>query len=195
MSVSYVEREQADAATNAFYDRAEERFELLLNIFKVFGHAPKLGETFTDSVMLMLQDDLLDWPTKELIILKATHRNDCQYCVVQHEAVSQRLGITTEKISAIDGDKYKTSPLFTDGERALLDLTVQIGIDANRTSKELWDRLHQHYTEPQLVEAVYVITQYIAISKFGDALGVVLEPVFQGGTPLLHVEHHETEPA
>lgn len=195
MSVSYVEREQADAKTNAFYDRAEERFEMLLNIFKVFGHTPKLGEVFTDSVMLMLQDDELDWPTKELIILKATHRNECQYCVVQHEAVSKRLGITEEKIAAIDGDKYKTSPLFTEGERALLDLTVQIGVDANRTSKELWDRLHQHYTEPQLVEAVFVITQYIAISKFGDALGVVLEPVFQGGTPLLHVDHHEAAPA
>ena len=38
-------------------------------------------------------------------------------------------------------------------------------------------------------EAVYVITQYIAISKFGDALGVALEPVFQGGEPILHVDH------
>jgi len=29
----------------------------------------------------------------------------------------------------------------------------------------------------------------IAISKFGDALGVELEPVFQGLDPILHVEH------
>ena len=189
MSVTYVERDQADETTTGFYNDAEERFEMLLNIFKVFGHTPKLGKIFTDSVMEMLQDSYLDWPTKELLILKATHRNDCQYCVVQHEAVSQRLGITAEKIADIDGDKYKTSPHFTDSERALLDLTVQIGIDANRVSKGLWDRLHDHFSESQIVEAVYVITQYIAISKFGDALGVVLEPVFLGGEPILHVEH------
>ena len=65
-------------------------------------------------------------------------------------------------------------------EQTLLDLTVQIGVDANRVSSELWERLHEHFTAPQIVEACYVITQYIAISKFGDALGVELEPVFSG---------------
>ena len=190
MSVSYVEREQANAKTNAFYDDAEARFELLLNIFKVFGHTPELGECFTQSVMAMLKDGELDWVTKELIILKATHRNECQYCVVQHETLSKRLGISEEKIADIEGDKYKSSPHFADGEKALLDFTVQIGLDANRISKDLWDRLHANFTEPQIVEAAYVITQYIAISKFGDALGVVLEPVFSGMNPILHVEHH-----
>ena len=190
MSVSYVEREQADAATKVFYDKAEERFEMLLNIFKVFGHTPELGTVFTDSVMAMLKDGELDWVSKELLILKATHRNECQYCVVQHETLSKRLGISEEKINDIAGDRYRTSPHFTEAERALLDLTVQIGVDANNVSKELWDRLHEHFTEPQIVEAVYVITQYIAISKFGDALGVVLEPVFSELEPILEVAHH-----
>ena len=66
---------------------------------------------------------------------------------------------------------------------------MQIGVDANRLSKDLWDRLHQHFTEPQIVEAVFTITIYIAVSKFGDALGVELEPVFDGIQPLLHVQH------
>ena len=66
---------------------------------------------------------------------------------------------------------------------------MQIGVDANRVSKSLWDRLNAEFSESQIVEAVYAITQYIAISKFGDALGVVLDPVFLGGEPILHVEH------
>ena len=190
MAVSYVEREQASAETNAFYDKAEARFELLLNIFKVFGHTPELGTVFTDVIMAILKDAELDWVTKELIILKATHRNECQYCVVQHETLSKRLGISEEKIRDIEGDKYKTSPHFTEGEKALLDFTVQLGVDANRVPKELWDRLHKNFTEPQIVEAAFVITQYIAVSKFGDALGVVLEPVFSGIDPMLHVPKH-----
>jgi len=190
MSVSYVEREQADDATKMFYDKAEERFEMLLNIFKVFGHTPELGTVFTETVMAMLKDGELDWVSKELLILKATHRNECQYCVVQHETLGQRLGISEEKIRDIAGDRYKTSPHFTEAEKTLLDLTVQIGVDANRLSKDLWDDLHEHFTEPQIVEAVFVITQYIAISKFGDALGVALEPVFSGLDPILQVAHH-----
>ncbi len=189
MSVSYVEFEQANEETQAFYKDATERFEMLLNIFKVFGHTPPLGTAFTLSVMAMLQDGELSWTTKELIILKATHRNACQYCVVQHETLSKRLGISEEKIADIGDDKYRTSEHFTDAEKALLDLTVQIGEDANRLSQDLWTRLHANFTEPQIVEACYVITQYIAISKFGDALGVELEPVFSGIAPLLNVDH------
>lgn len=191
MSVSYVERGQASEKTKIFYDDAEARFEMLLNIFKVFGHTPELGECFTQSVMAMLKDGELDWVTKELIILKATHRNECQYCVVQHETLSKRLGISEEKIADIEGDKYKTSSHFSPAEKTLLDFTAQIGVDANRVSKDLWTRLHKHFTEPQIVEAAYVITQYIAISKFGDALGVALEPVFSGLKPILHVDHHD----
>ncbi len=189
MTVSYVERDQADSETLAFYDKAEERFEMLLNIFKVFGHAPPLGTVFTDLVMAILKDGEIDWVTKELLILKATHRNDCQYCVVQHETLSKRLGISEEKIADIGDDRYKSSPHFTDAEKALMDLTVQIGVDANRLSKDLWDRLHRHFTEPQIVEAVFTITTYIGVSKFGDALGVALEPVFDGIEPLLEVKH------
>ena len=189
MAVSYVEREQANPETIAFYDKAEGRFEMLLNIFKVFGHVPKHGAAFTDMIMEILQDGEIDWLTKELLILKATHRNDCQYCVVQHETLSKRMGISDEKIADIGGDRYKDSPHFSEAEKALMDLTVQIGEDANNLSAELWDRLHANFTEPQIVEAVFTITVYIGVSKFGDALGVALEPVFEGIEPLLHVNH------
>lgn len=189
MTVYCVEREAANPETTVFYDKAEDRFEMLLNIFKVFGHTPELGTVFTDLIMAVLKDGEIDWVTKELIILKATHRNDCQYCVVQHETLSKRLGISEEKIADIGDDRYKTSPHFTEGEKALMDLTIQIGVDANRVSKDLWDRLHAHFSEPQIVEAVFVITIYIAVSKFGDALGVELEPVFSGMDPILHVNH------
>jgi len=189
VTVSYVERDQADAVTLKFYDRAEERFQALLNIFKVFGHHAEYGTVFTDLVMAILKDGELEWLTKELLILKATQRNECKYCVVQHERVSEMLGMDNAKIADLDGDKYKTSPHFSDGERALLDFAVQIGEDANRVSQELWDRLHEHWTEPQIVEASFVITTYIMISKFGDALGVELEPMFDGVKPILTVQH------
>ncbi len=189
MSVSYVEREQASPATLAFYDKAEDRFKALLNIFKVFGHHPEYGNAFTDLIMAILKDGEIDWLTKELLILKATQGNDCQYCVIQHERLCDMLGMPAEKVADIDGFKYRTSPHFTEGEVALLDFCVQIGEDANRVPKELWDRLHKHWTEPQIVDACFVITTYIMVSKFGDALGVELEPMFDGVKPVLTINH------
>lgn len=190
MGVTYVQREDASAEVNAFYDAAETRFNVLLNIFKVLGHVPEYGETWTAVIMAILKDGPeLDWKTKELLILKATHRNDYQYCVIQHERLSEMLCIETEKIAAVENDNYKSSELFNSGEKALLELTDQIWSDANRVSRDLWERLHEHYSEPQIVEAVFVITMYIQVSKFGDALGVVLEPAFSDIEPILNIEH------
>ena len=41
MSVSYVECKTVGPQTLAFYDKAEERFQAVLNIFKVFRHQPE----------------------------------------------------------------------------------------------------------------------------------------------------------
>lgn len=77
MTVSHVERADANAKTLAFYDQAEDRFQALPNIFKVFGHQPEYGQAFTDMIMAILKDSEIDWLTKKLLILKATLGNDC----------------------------------------------------------------------------------------------------------------------
>ncbi len=176
--VKLIELEDASAELKTAYNKSSERFEMLLNIFKAWGVVPNLCIPFTDFVLEILQDGFVDWKTKELVILKSTLENECEYCVTQHEVVSRRLGIPDEKVADLKGTLYRTSAHFTEGEKAILDLTLQIRDDANRVSPDLWERILKHWTEEQAVEIVYTITAYIMISKFGDALQVELEPVF-----------------
>jgi len=176
--VKFVEMEDASPALKASYEKSSERFEMLLNIFKAWGVVPNLCIPMTDFILEILQDGTVDWKTKELVILKSTLENECEYCVTQHEVVSRRLGIPDEKVADLKGIVYRTSPHFTAGEKAILDLTLQIRDDANRVSEELWNEVRAHWSEEQAVEIVYTITVYIMISKFGDALHVELEPVF-----------------
>jgi len=178
--VKLKEREDASAELGASYDQTAERFEMLLNIFKAWGVVENLALPMNDLIMQILQDGEVDWVTKELVILKSTLENECEYCVTQHEVVSRKLGIPDEKVADLKGDIYKTSPHFNEAERSILDLTVQIREDANKVSDELWARIRKHWSEKQAVEIVYVITTYIMVSKFGDALHVELEDVFSG---------------
>lgn len=176
--VKLIEFDQAPSKLQASYTKSTERFEMLLNIFKAWGQVPNLCIPMTDFILEILRDGSVDWKTKELVILKSTLENECEYCVTQHEVVSRRLGIPDKKVADLKGLKYQNSPHFTEGEKAILDLTIQIREDANRVSDELWARVRQHWSEQQAVEIVYTITTYIMISKFGDALQVELEPVF-----------------
>ncbi len=200
----YIEPAQADPVTKAVYSKAEARFKMVLNIFKITGNAPEIGSKMWEIFFDILQHGRVDWPTKELLILKATKMGDCLYCVTQHEVVSERLGVPPEKQADIVGVEYRRSPHFTDRERAILDLCAQVVLDPEKISPETWVEVRKYYSDDQIVEILVTIGAYVLVSKFGDAMGVELEPVFYGRSSVLfskeppksaaaarHVEHFE----
>ena len=184
----YVEPSEADAATRRIYEDAEARFQMVLNIFKITGHAPEMAAPMWDIFFEILKDGQVDWLTKELLILKATKIGDCLYCVTQHEVVSERLGISREKQADIVGQEYQTSPHYTEAERAILDLCGHVVLDPEQIPETVWARVREQFDESQIVEIVTTIGAYLQVSKFGDALGVQLEDVFTGHEPVLFAE-------
>jgi AhpD family alkylhydroperoxidase len=158
---------------------------MVLNIFKITGHAPEMAEKMWQIFFDILQDGQVDWPTKELLILKSTKMGDCLYCVTQHEVVAGRLGVGPEKQADIVGVEYRMSPHYTDAERAILDLTARVVLDPEGIPSDVWAAVHEHYDDGQIVEIVATIGAYLQVSKFGDALGVELEDAFHGHQPVL----------
>lgn len=68
------------------------------------------------------------------------------------------LSIPLEKARDLDGPRYRDSPHFSQDKVALLDFCVQIGQDATRVSKDLWVPLHEHWSEPHILDAAFFIT-------------------------------------
>ncbi len=181
----YVEYDDADALTQEIYDDTVARFEMVLNIFKITGHAPEMAKKMWEIFFDILQEGQISWYDKELLILKATKMGDCFYCVTQHEAVSARLGVSEEKQRDIVGVEYQTSPHFKSNEVAILDLCAQMVLNPEKITQEMWDNVKKYYDDGQIVEIVATIGAYLQVSKFGDALGVELESVWSGYQPVL----------
>lgn len=74
---------------------------------------------------------------------------------------------------------------YSEAERALLDLCAQMVLDPEQIPADTWARMHKHFSDAQIVELVATVGAYILISKFGDAMGVELEPVFHGRESVL----------
>lgn len=191
----YIEPEDADPITKEVYAKAQARFEMVLNIFKITGNAPEIGAKMWEIFFEILKDGCVEWKTKELLILKTTKMGECLYCVTQHETVSTRLGIPAEKQVDLVGDRYRTSPHFDEAERAILDLNVALLTDPQAISQELWSRIKKHWDDAQIVEILVTIGAYLQVSKFGDAMGVELEPVFHGQPLRLFAEEPPKSPA
>lgn len=184
----YIEPEDADEVTKQVYDKAEARFEMVLNIFKITGNAPEIGEKMWEIFFEILKDGQVDWVTKELLILKSTKMGDCLYCVTQHEAVSSRLGVSKEKQQDIVGVEYQNSPHYTENEVAILDLCSHVVLNPEEIPADVWERVKKHYDDGQVVEILATIGAYLQVSKFGDAMGVELESAFHGHEPVLFAE-------
>lgn len=161
--IACVEPEVADASTLAFFNKAEERFQDLLNVFKIFGHQPEYGHAFTNLILAILKDGVLTWQMKELLILKTTLENKCGYCVTQHERVAEMLGVSPTKVAALQGTAYRRSLEFSAKERVLLDYVMQITEDATKVSSDLWEQLKLHCSEPEIVDATFVISTYVSL--------------------------------
>ncbi len=191
----YIKPEEADEVTKKVYDKAEARFDMVLNIFQITGNAPEIGEKMWEIFFEILKDGEVDWVTKELLILKATKMGDCLYCVTQHEAVSSKLGVSKEKQQDIVGVEYRDSPHYNEKEVAILDLCAHVVTNPEGIPADVWKRVKEHYDDGQVIEILTTIGAYIQVSKFGDAMGVELEDAFHGHDPVLFNEEPPSSPA
>ena len=157
----FVEYDDATPLQQKVYDDAEVRFEMVLNIFKITGHAPEMSEKMWNIFFDILCEGQITWYDKELLILKATKMGDCFYCVTQHEAVAERVGVTPEKQKDIVGVEYQTSAHYKPNEVAILDLCQHVVLDPQNIPPETWAAVKEHYDDGQIVEIVATIGAYL----------------------------------
>src|ERR1700694_2294935 len=67
-----------------------------------------------------------------------------------NSAVGRKAGLTEEQL--LDLNNYKTSAAFTDRERVALELADELVKAPANVSDDLFKRLSQHFTYPELVE-------------------------------------------
>src|ERR671936_1860090 len=75
--------------------------------------------------------------------------------MAQRSVRSGQQAVGEDKLSQIGN--YKTSPLFTEREKAALDYADAITWDPTSADDALWARLHEHFSEPELVEIGYAV--------------------------------------
>jgi alkylhydroperoxidase family enzyme len=84
--------------------------------------------------------------------------------------VSSKLGVSDQKIEALPD--YANSELFSEAERAALELADNMTITGRDVSDELFGRLRSFYDDDALVELAATIAWENASSKFNRALRV-----------------------
>lgn len=98
----------------------------------------------------------IDIKTKELIKIRASMINGCAYCIEMHAKDARQHGETENRIYAISA--WRESPLFTDEERCLLQLTDELTkLGEHGVSDETYDKALQLFGEKKLAQFIILI--------------------------------------
>lgn len=155
------------------------------NSILIMQRKPKLAKAFAQLTAAVWDPQgKVERGFKRLIAHVASRAAGCQYCMAHTGGGALHFGVDERKVAAIWD--YQTSPLYSDGERAALDLAVAAAGVPNAATDDMFLVLRKHWTEEQIVEIVGVIALFGFLNRWNDTLATPLEdePIAFGETHL-----------
>ena len=122
---------------------------------------------------VMSKSGEVDLGMMRLIAHFASRAAGCQYCEAHSLIAANIHGISQEKLDAIW--EYQSSDLYSDAERVALDYALAAGSVPNGVTKELMNRMKEHWSENQIVEILGAVCLYGFLNRWNDSMATDLE--------------------
>ena len=142
------------------------------NQVPIYAHAPiGMKHVYGMSLESRLAETL---PIRliEIAVVAASFANRCTYCVTHHSTILADLGLDPNAISNLGN---KDVPGLTEVELLVRDYAVSVTERAWGIRDEMFERLHQHFTNAQIVELTMRIGLTGLFNKVNQALGIEME--------------------
>ena len=138
-------------------------------------HRPAIATAFIELNKAVMQNQgRVSSALKRLIGYVSSLATGCRYCQAHTMLAAGRYGAEQEQMDHIWD--YATHPAFSEAERAALDFAVAASAVPNAVDAALSQRLHQHWTEGEIVEMLGVISLFGFLNRWNDSMGTALEP-------------------
>ena len=86
--LSRLSRKQVSESTGEIYDRYMRQRGNVPNMFRTIAHRPEILATMIAHFEAILNTGTLPTRLKELVIVRTSQLNACEYCLASHTAIS-----------------------------------------------------------------------------------------------------------
>ncbi len=120
--------------------------------------AGKSMKYFASASLVIIKDSTLPTATQNMVMLRASQINGCGFCTDMHTKDAAHAGESSVRINLVAA--WRESTVFTDAERAALELTEQgtrLADAAGGVTDEAWTNAAKHYDDEQLAALVCLI--------------------------------------
>src|ERR1022692_3293360 len=127
-----------------------------------------IGPKFASAIVSaskVVADSPLPAATRELVNIRSSQINGCGRCLDMHTKAAARAGETSVRLNLIAG--WRETTVFTDAERAALELTEQGTrlADSAGVTDDAWANAARHYDDEQLTALVAQISVINAFNR------------------------------
>ena len=135
---------------------------------------PEIASAFINlNKAVMANRGRLTSEQKRLIGYLASMTAGCRYCEAHTVLAAERYGATRERLDAVWD--YRTSPLFTETERAAFDFALAAATVPNAVDEKIANNLRAHWDEGEIVEILGVVALFGFLNRWNDSMGTTLE--------------------
>jgi AhpD family alkylhydroperoxidase len=115
----------------------------------------------------------LDASLRSLVMVRVSQVNVCPFCVDLNGSRALERGVTEEKLAALE--RYESSPLYTEREKAALAFADAVTITGRPITLPLRQQLRGHFSDDAIIELNALIAFQNMSSKFNVGLAVPAE--------------------
>jgi uncharacterized peroxidase-related enzyme len=105
---------------------------------------------------------------KELVIVRTSQLNACEYCLASHSLIARKLGWSEEQVA--DLANFERRADFTEAEKAALRLAETMTLHSNALSDAQFSELCRFYDEGEIVELLAAIGLFNYFNRFNNVL-------------------------
>jgi uncharacterized peroxidase-related enzyme len=174
--ISRLGRRDVSDAVGEIYDRFARQRGNVPNMFRTVAHRPEILQTMIAHMEAVLNTGTLPTSLKELVIVRTSQMNACEYCLASHSLLAKKLGYSEEQIAALP--RFESSASFSRREKAALRLAERL----TRNERPLDDAeladLRTHFSEGEIVELMAASGLFNYFNRFNNLLA--MEPTQAG---------------
>ena len=135
---------------------------------------PAISKAFINlNKAVMANDGKVTSALKRMIAWVSSNATGCRYCQAHAIRAAERYGAEQEQLDNIW--EYRTHAAFNEAERAALDFSLAASQVPNAVDGNIKKRLHEHWTEGEIVEMLGVISLFGYLNRWNDSMGTTLE--------------------
>jgi alkylhydroperoxidase family enzyme len=171
--ISYFPLDKMDADMQREMERCQREGTPRPESSAIRAHVKACFWFFANSWRDLFKNGVLDHSIKELCRLYISRSVQCDYCGNQRSVKAAGAGMIEDDVK--DLLNFEKSTRYSERQKAALAYAEAIAWHLN-TDDAFWDRMHQHFNEPELVE-------------LGCMIGLTLGQ--QSWLRLLNIDHHQ----